>query len=44
MDKVAFLSMDVESYFDTSSIRELEFEKDSRYNCASEILTFLKLF
>lgn len=43
MDKVAFLSMDVESYFDTSSIRELDFEKDSRYNCASEILTFIKL-
>ena len=43
MDKVAFLSMDVESYFDTSSIRRLNFEKDSKYSCAEEILTFVNL-
>ena len=43
MDKIGFLSMDVESYFDTSLIRRIKFEKDPKYCCAEEILTFVEL-
>ena len=43
MNKVAFLTMDVESYFDTSSIRDIDFPKDPKYCCAEEISSFLSL-
>ena len=42
MDKLAFLTMDVESYFDTSCLKKSNIEKDQKYNCAEEVLTYAK--
>lgn len=41
MDKVAFLTMDVESYFDTTCIQNKGLNIDPRYSCAQEVKTFL---
>ena len=40
MSKVAFMSMDVESYFDTSCLKNKKIDRDPKYNCAEEILTY----
>lgn len=42
MNKLAFLTMDVESYFDTSCLKKTDIEIDQKYNCAEEILTYAK--
>lgn len=43
MSKTAFFTMDVESYYDTSCIRDLGFKGADEYACASEIDAFLSL-
>lgn len=43
MDKLAFFTMDVESYFDTSCLKNADIDIDQKYNCAIEILTYAKL-
>ena len=40
MNKVAFMSMDVESYFDTSCLKNKKIDRDPKYNCAEEVLTY----
>lgn len=40
MNKLAFLTMDVESYFDTSCLKNKKIEIDQKYNCAEEILNY----
>ena len=42
MNKLAFLTMDVESYFDTSCLKNTDIDRDQKYNCAEEVLTFAK--
>lgn len=39
-DKVAFMTMDVESYFDTSCLKNKKIDRDPKYNCAPEILKY----
>ena len=34
MNKLAFLTMDVESYFDTSCLKNTDIDRDQKYNCA----------
>ncbi len=41
MNKVAFMSMDVESYFDTSCLKNKKIDRSSKYNCAEEILNYV---
>ena len=41
MDKAAFLTMDVESYFDTTCIQDSGIPVNSKYNCKEEISTFI---
>ena len=40
MPKYAFMSMDVESYFDTLCLKNKKIDRDPKYNCAEEILTY----
>lgn len=40
MDKIAFFTMDVESYFDTSCVKNKNIDKDQKYNCAEDILKY----
>lgn len=40
MNKIAFMSMDVESYFDTSCLKDKNIDRSEKYNCAEEILTY----
>ena len=40
MAKIAFLTMDAESFFDTSCIKKLNVVPDERYNCAEQIKVF----
>lgn len=42
MNKLAFLTMDVESYFDTSCLKNTDIDRDQKYNCAEEVLTYAK--
>ena len=42
MNKLAFLTMDVESYFDTSCLKDTDIDRDQKYNCAEEVLTYAK--
>lgn len=41
MNKVAFMTMDVESFYDTSCIQRSKMEIDEQYDCASEIERFI---
>lgn len=41
MDKVAFVSMDVESFYDTGCVKGKKVEIDQKYNCAKEISKFV---
>lgn len=41
MEKVAFFSMDVESYFDTSCVRKSGMSVDQKYNCAEDIQKYV---
>lgn len=41
MNKFAFITMDVESFFDTGCIRRHHIEPDERYDCAEKIKDFL---
>ena len=34
--------MDVESYFDTSCLKNTDIDRDQKYNCAEEVLTYAK--
>lgn len=43
MTKIAFFTMDVESYYDTSCLKEIGFKGSDEYACASEIDEFLSL-
>lgn len=43
MNKVAFFTMDVESYFDTSCLKNKDIDRDPKYNCAEEILNYANL-
>ena len=43
MNKVAFISMDVESFYDTSCIRKCHVQKDEKYDSAEMVRTFLNL-
>ena len=40
MNKLAFLTMDVESYFDTSCLKNTDIDRDQKYNCAEEVLNY----
>ena len=40
MNKLAFLTMDVESYFDTSCLKDTDIDRDQKYNCAEEVLNY----
>ena len=40
MNKLAFLTMDVESYFDTSCLKDTDIDRDQKYNCAEEVLIY----
>lgn len=40
MSKIAFLTMDVESFFDTSCIKKLNVVPDARFDCAEQIKVF----
>ena len=42
LDKVAFVSMDVESFYDTGCVKGKKVTVDSKYNCAKEIAKFSK--
>ena len=41
MEKLAFFSMDVESYFDTSCVKKSGMKVDQQYNCAEDILKYV---
>ncbi len=41
MDKVAFVSMDVESFYDTGCVKGKKVEIDQKYNCVKEISKFV---
>lgn len=41
MNKVAFITMDVESYYDTIILQDRRIEVDNQYNCAKEVKKFL---
>lgn len=41
MKKVAFMSMDVESYFDTLCLKGKKIDRDPKYNCASDIQKYV---
>lgn len=40
MDKVAFVSMDVESFYDTGCVKGKKVVVDEKFNCAKEIVKF----
>ena len=41
MDKVAFISMDVESFYDTGCVKGKKVVVDEKFNCAKEIRKFV---
>lgn len=41
MNKVAFITMDVESYYDTTCLKKNNIPSDDKYDCAEEIKKFL---
>ena len=41
MNKVAFVSMDVESFYDTGCVKGKKVVVDSKYSCAKEIAKFV---
>lgn len=43
MNKVAFFTMDVESYFDTGCLKNKKIDRDQKYNCAEEILNYANM-
>ena len=42
MDKIAFVSMDVESFYDTGCVKGKKVVVDQKYNCAKEIEKYCK--
>lgn len=43
MQKVAFLTMDVESFYDTTPIRDKKIPIDERYTCAEQVKVYTEL-
>ena len=41
MNKVAFVSMDVESFYDTGCVKGKKVVVDPKFNCAKEITKFV---
>ena len=41
MKKIAFMSMDVESYFDTLCLKGKKIDRDPKYNCAQDIQKYV---
>ena len=41
MSKIAFMSMDVESYFDTICLKGKNIDRSPKYNCAADIQKYV---